>query len=122
MISKAFFVVLMPPKRDRSPNARGGGAAAPSAITWAVLFPSLSADQKNGVARLVASLALQYHSKKEILESSEVSKAVKTFLGVSDIRIKLDTDVRPIEFAIHHFDSSFHVCTGASTRERFVVF
>jgi hypothetical protein len=83
----------MPPKRDRSPNGRGG-AAAPSNVK---LFDSLSAEQKNGVAKLVASLALQYHSRKEILECSSVSKAVKDFLGVAgEVRIKLDTDVKPV--------------------------
>ena len=90
----------MPPKRDRSPIGRGG-AAAPSNVTSARLFESLSADQKNGVARLVTGLALQYHCRKDALESTEVSKAVKSFLGVSDVRIKLDTDVKPMNSFFH---------------------
>ena len=82
----------MPPKRDRSPIGR---AAAPAT---GKLFDSLSADQKNGVARLVAGLALQYHSRKEMLEASVVSKAVKDFLGVTgEVRLKLDTDVIPLK-------------------------
>ena len=78
----------MPPKRDRAPNGRGAAPATGK------LFDSLSAEQKNGVARLVASLALQYHSRKEMLDASVVSKAVKDFLGVAgEVRLKLDTDV-----------------------------
>jgi hypothetical protein len=79
----------MPPKRDRSPNGRG---PAPSKEK---LFDNLTADQKNGVARVVASLALQYHSRKEILESAIVSKAVKDFLGAV-VHIRLETDVSPL--------------------------
>ncbi len=79
----------MPPKRDRSPSGRGAAASKEK------LFDTITADQKNGVARLVASLALQYHSRKEILEASVVSKAVKDFLG-ADVRIRLETDVRPL--------------------------
>jgi hypothetical protein len=75
----------MPPKRDRSPNGRN---AAPSNVK---IFDTLSADQKKGVGRLVASLTLQYHSRKEILESVDVLKAVKDFLGLSgDVRLRLD--------------------------------
>jgi hypothetical protein len=79
----------MPPKRDRSPSGKGAGASKEK------LFDTLTAVQKNGVARLVASLALQYHSRKEMLESSIVSKAVKDFLG-ADVRIRLETDVRSL--------------------------
>jgi hypothetical protein len=79
----------MPPKRDRSPSGKS------AAVSKEKLFDTLTAVQKNGVARLVASLALQYHSRKEILESSIVSKAVKDFLG-ADVRIRLETDVRSL--------------------------
>jgi hypothetical protein len=76
----------MPPKRDRSPNGRG---AAPSNVKP---FETISAEQKKGAALLVASLALQYHSRKEILESAIVSKAVKDFWGTSDSRLSLATE------------------------------
>lgn len=77
----------MPPKRDRSPGVR-------CAVQAKIDFEILPAEQKSGVARLVASLALQYHSRKENLDSSTVSKAVKEFLGVAgDVRLRLDAEV-----------------------------
>ena len=78
----------MPPKRDRSPVGRGAAQPNPK------IFETLTAEQKSGVASLVAGLALQYHCRKEILESSNVSKAVKDYLGVAgDVRLRLDAEV-----------------------------
>ena len=83
----------MPPKRDRSPSGKGAAQA--------FKFESLSADQKKGVGRLVASLALQYHNRKEILESVDISKSVKDFLGLpGEVRLKLD-DVRVAVRSMH---------------------
>jgi hypothetical protein len=87
--ARSFRTHRMPPKRDRSPGGRA--AAQPNTK---IDFENVTAEQKSGVARLVAGLALQYHCRKEILDSSTVSKAVKDFLGVAgDVRLRLDAEV-----------------------------